>query len=263
MLETFRLSTAVKLPSKSISTLPVIANFGEASSHSKFDPKRVERAFTWNSGDGFGPVSPKTNWGRGKSSPRGDDVSWMTSAFMNPYGVVRTGPILRAGISPSRFGGSIGSTRTGATAAITFGFGASVLAGGAAEEACGALAISVEAELLSDNELLACSVARSESDNTPLAFSSSISCCWLAPLVPWSVPASAAVRTPLVTSNCNNGSLIPAAGLGAGDAAAGEDGSGLALGVADGFPPAKRKRPAENTSNRQRTKQNLFLTSSS
>src|SRR5882757_10058591 len=97
-----RLSVAVKLPSKSISNLPVNVIFGDRSTHSKLVPNRVARAFTWNSGDGFGPVSPKRNCGSGKSSPRGDDESYTAPILMNPYGFTRTGPIFRSGISPSR-----------------------------------------------------------------------------------------------------------------------------------------------------------------
>src|SRR5579864_2948148 len=206
------------------------------------------------------------NCGSGKSSPRGEEVSWMTSALMKPYGVARTGPIFRAGTNPSRLGGSIGNTRTGATAEITFGLGGSVGAGAAADEddeedACGAVAIRIPELESEDVAERGCSTLKSESDSTPFAFSNSISCCWLAPLVPRNVPASAAVRIPLVTSKRSNGSPTPAAGLGAGADAAGAAGSGVALGFGDGGPAAYKMRPAPNTSSKQ-TYVNLFLTSS-
>jgi hypothetical protein len=54
-----RLSTSVKLPSKSPSILPVSVSFFDMSGHSKFIPKRVERALTWTSGS-FGWAGVKS-----------------------------------------------------------------------------------------------------------------------------------------------------------------------------------------------------------
>src|SRR5579863_7656815 len=70
IVETLRLSTALKLPSKSASTCPVTVTFLETSGHSNFEPKRVARAFMCHSGLLLGPVSVAKNHGLGKSSDR-------------------------------------------------------------------------------------------------------------------------------------------------------------------------------------------------
>src|ERR1035438_8652257 len=82
--ETLRLSARLKLPSKSPSTCPVTVTFFETSGHSNFEPKRVERAFRWNSGFLFGPVSAFVKPGLGKSSPVGSSESYAPVALINP-----------------------------------------------------------------------------------------------------------------------------------------------------------------------------------
>src|SRR5437879_13764908 len=104
MVEMLRLATRLKFPSKSISTRPVIVRLGEGSTHSKLLPIRKNRAFTWNSGAASGPVSTR-NIGSGKSFPSGDELSRMTLALKNLYGLSLTGPSFRWGIRASRFGG--------------------------------------------------------------------------------------------------------------------------------------------------------------
>src|SRR6266849_2194030 len=124
MVETLRLDTRLKFPSKPASTLPVIVRLGEGSSHSKLLPKRKNLTFTWNSGAASGPVSTR-NIGNGKSLPSGDELSRIALALKNPYGLSLTGPTFRSGIRPSRLGGSTGKTRIGAMPGITgVGFGA-------------------------------------------------------------------------------------------------------------------------------------------
>src|SRR6266849_6761297 len=112
MVETLRLDTRLKFPSKPASTLPVIVRLGEGSSHSKLLPKRKNLAFTWNSGAASGPVSTR-NIGNGKSLPSGDELSRIALALKNPYGVRLIRPSLMAGIKPSRLGGSTGMTGVG------------------------------------------------------------------------------------------------------------------------------------------------------
>ena len=84
MLETLRLSTALKLPSKSPSICPVMVTFLEMSGHSNLDPMRVERAFICHSGFLVGPVSAAVKPGRGKSSPVGSSESYASVALMKP-----------------------------------------------------------------------------------------------------------------------------------------------------------------------------------
>jgi hypothetical protein len=89
--EMSRLSTSLKLPSKSPSILPVSVRFFEMSGHSRFSPKRVDRALMWTSGSSVGPVLkvelvPAFSHmpGKGKSSPSGSLLSWTTVALMKP-----------------------------------------------------------------------------------------------------------------------------------------------------------------------------------
>jgi hypothetical protein len=68
IVEMLRLATRVKFPSKSNSSRPVTATFGEGSIHSKLPPMRNARALMWNSGEASGPVSNRSS-GSGKSFP--------------------------------------------------------------------------------------------------------------------------------------------------------------------------------------------------
>src|ERR1700683_3971816 len=86
---TSRLSTSLKFPSQSPSTRPVTTSLGEGSGHSKFEPKRVERALRWNSGSFVGPVFKievelRNRPTKGKSSPLGELESCAAEAFINP-----------------------------------------------------------------------------------------------------------------------------------------------------------------------------------
>src|SRR5208282_1500063 len=88
--ETLRLSTTLKLPSKSASTRPVKVSFGDASGHSKFAPKREARALMWNSGSFVGPVFvvpvalAVNRPMKGKSSPLGALESCAAVDLINP-----------------------------------------------------------------------------------------------------------------------------------------------------------------------------------
>src|SRR5271165_2123648 len=69
---------------------------------------------------------------------------------MKPYGVILTGPILKAAFRPSLTGGSTGNTRNGAIAATT---GGGAGAGGVAAGACDELAGSaLEREVATASE---------------------------------------------------------------------------------------------------------------
>src|SRR6267378_1609729 len=105
--------------------------------HSNWLPMRKLRALIWTCGSDVGPVSPSRS-GRGKSllpnvGPPLDAVSETALALKNPYNFTLAPlPSLMSGISPACFGTSIGKTRTGVTAGITFGpSGGGVLAGAA------------------------------------------------------------------------------------------------------------------------------------
>src|SRR5580692_889015 len=122
---TSRLSTSLKLPSKSPSILPVSVRFFEMSGHSRLSPKRVDRALMWTSGSCVGPVLkmfPEFSHmpGNGKSSPSGSLLSWTTVDLMKPYGASVIGPAFMPA-KPPGFGASTGNTRTGVTAVITAG----------------------------------------------------------------------------------------------------------------------------------------------
>src|SRR6266571_945946 len=104
--------------------------------HSNWLPMRKARALIWTCGSPVGPVSPPIMSGSGKSwlpklGPPLDAVSETALALKNPYNFIFAPlPSLMSGISPPCFGTSIGKTRRGATAGITFGSsGGGVLAG--------------------------------------------------------------------------------------------------------------------------------------
>src|SRR5271154_6552715 len=124
---TSRLSTSLKLPSKSPSILPVSVRFFDMSGHSRFNPKRVDRALTWTSGSCVGPVLkvelvPAFSHmpGNGKSSPSGSLLSWTTVALIKPYGASVIGPAFMPARLPV-LGASTGKTRIGGIAATTEG----------------------------------------------------------------------------------------------------------------------------------------------
>src|SRR6266849_9502600 len=104
--------------------------------HSNWLPMRKARALIWTCGSAVGPVSPPIMSGSGKSwlpklGPPLDAVSETALALKNPYNFIFAPlPSLMSGISPPCFGTSIGKTRRGATAGITFGAsGGGALAG--------------------------------------------------------------------------------------------------------------------------------------
>src|SRR5690349_8306498 len=90
IVEMLRFRAGEKFPSKSNSSLPVMALLLPATSgHSKFVPMRAKRALAWNSGLRVGPGSNVVldavrNPGNGMSVPYGDEVSWITLAFTMP-----------------------------------------------------------------------------------------------------------------------------------------------------------------------------------
>ena len=121
----------------------------------------------------------------GKSSPLGELESCTALALMNPKGVTFTAPALNAGTKPSFTGASIGSTRTGATAATTVGPEGGLAAcasegcrgSGSAELSMGLAydgAAADEATAERSGVALGCAAAaRSDAVNTPLRLSAS------------------------------------------------------------------------------------------